>query len=123
MNASKDKSILRIGLYFMLLGVICSCFIPLFLSNPFTDVGLDLALPFCVILICTPRLFCDKKWASVLLMISAILTTLALLYFDGLAILLTLTFKQMFFTIFVTAIVLLNCYLCYRLFKLLFKTQ
>ena len=117
MNASKEKNTRRIGTYFLVLGLICACLAPMYFS------GFGIVVPFCVILICTPRLFCDKKWASVLLMISAILTTLALLNFDGLAILLTLTIKQMFFTIFVTVFVLLNCYLCYRLYKLLFKTQ
>ena len=113
-----EKNIRRSGIFFLVLGFICACLASMYFS------GLGIVVPICVVLMCAPRLiYNNKTWASVLLMISAILTTLALLYFDGLAILLTLTFKQMFFTIFVTAIVLLNCYLCYRLFKLLFKTQ
>ena len=88
-----------------------------------SDKG-SIACQICVILMCVPRLFYkNKKWASVLLLICCILTSFALLHFDTLAIFLTLTFKQMIFTLFVTAIVLLNFYMCYRLYKLLFKTK
>lgn len=78
---------------------------------------------------CSPRLiYQNKKRASVLLMISAILTTLALLGFDGLIILLSRAFGQMdvsgaIIIGIITVIALLSCFLCYRLFKLLFKTQ
>lgn len=115
-----EKNIRRIGIYFQVLGFICALNVPMFFE---ISDKVSIACPICVILMCAPRLIYSKKWASVLLMISAILTTLALLNFDGLAILLTLTIKQMFFTIFVTAFVLLSCYLCNRLYKLLFKTQ
>ena len=124
-----EKNILRIGLYFMVLGILCSCLIPIYLSNPFEDSGLDLAVPFFVILICAPRLFYDKIWASLLLMTCAILTTLWLLYFTCVAVLQTIANLDVFdgfifsFLIIVTFIALLSCYLCYRLFKLLFKTK
>ena len=132
-----EKNILRIGLYFMVLGILCSCLIPIYLSNPFEDSGLDLAVPFFVILICAPRLFyvCaprlfyDKIWASLLLMTCAILTTFWLLYFTVAAFLQTVANLDVFdgfifsFLIIVTFIALLSCYLCYRLFKLLFKTK
>lgn len=121
MKASNEKSILRIGTYFLVLGFICALQIPMFFE--LSDKG-SIACQICVILMCVPRLFYkNKKWASVLLLICCILTSLALLYFNALVIFLTLTLKQMIFTIFVTAIVLLHCYLCYRLYKLLFKTK
>ena len=113
----------------MVLGILCSCLIPIYLSNPFEDSGLDLAVPFFVILICAPRLFYDKIWASLLLMTCAILTTLWLLYFTGVAVLQTIANLDVFdgfifsFLIIVTVIALLSCYLCYCLFKLLFKTN
>lgn len=118
----KNEIIIRcIGIYFLVLGFICALQIPMFFD--ISDKG-SIVYAICVILMCAPRLFFkNKKWASVLLMISCILTSLALLHFNALAIFLTLTLKQMIFTIFVTAIVLLHCYLCYRLFKLLFKTK
>ena len=118
----KTEIIIRcIGTYFLVLGFFCAFQVPTFFD--ISDKG-SIACQICVILMCVPRLFYkNKKWASVLLMISCILTSFALLHFDALAIFLTLTFKQMIFTLFVTAIVLLNFYLCYRLYKLLFKTK
>ena len=103
MNAAKEKSIRRIGTYFLVLGVISALYGIAFHTG--------IVIPICIILMCIPRLICDKKWAVVSLMISSILMTIALFYFeiiiDGILI----------------VIALLNCYLCYRLFKLLFKTQ
>ena len=118
----KTEIIIRcIGIYFLVLGFICALQIPMFFE--ISDKG-SIACQICVILMCVPRLFYkNKKWASVLLLICCILTSFALLHFDALAIFLTLTFKQMIFTLFVTAIVLLNFYLCYRHYKLLFKTK
>lgn len=122
MNASKEKSIRRIGLYFLILGFICAC-----LVAP-TYTGLRIVVPLCV-LMCAPRLMYNiKKWESVLLMISAIFTTLALLCIDGLFIMLSGTFDQMDFLSaiilgIITVTALLNCYLCYRLFNLLFETK
>ena len=118
----KTEIIIRcIGTYFLVLGFFCAFQVPTFFD--ISDKG-SIVYAICVILMCAPRLFYkNKKWASVLLMISCILTSLALLYFNALVIFLTLTLKQMIFTIFVTAIVLLHCYLCYRLYKLLFKTK
>ena len=118
----KTEIIIRcIGTYFLVLGFFCAFQVPTFFD--ISDKG-SIVYAICVILMCAPRLFYkNKKWASVLLMISCILTSFALLHFDALAIFLTLTFKQMIFTLFVTAIVLLNFYLCYRLYKLLFKTK
>ena len=77
---------------------------------------------------CSPRLiYQNKKWASVLLMISAILTTLALLCFDAILIVLSVAFgldvSGAIILGVITVIAHLNCYLCYRLFKLLFKTK
>ena len=123
MNASKEKSIRNLGTYFLVLGFICAC-----LVAP-TNTGLRIVVPLCVILMCAPRLMYNiKKWASVLLMISAILTTLALLCIDGLFIMLSGTFDQMDFLSaiilgIITVTALLNCYLCYRLFNLLFQAQ
>lgn len=119
---TKNEIIIRcIGTYFLVLGFICALQIPMFFE--ISDKG-SIACQICVILMCVPRLFNkNKNWASVLLMISCILTSLALLYFNALVIFLTLTLKQMIITIFVTAIVLLHCYLCYHLYKLLFKTK
>ena len=90
--------------------------------------------PICVVLMCSPRLmYPKKKWSSVLLMISAILTTLALLFFDGLLIMLSgamlsgafgpMDVSGAIILGVITVIGLLSCYLCYRLFKLLFKTK
>ena len=124
-----EKNILRIGLYFMVLGILCSCLIPINLSNQFEDSGLDIVVHFFVILICAQRLFYDKIWASLLLMTCAILTTFWLLYFTVAAFLQTIANLDVFdgfifsFLIIVTFIALLSCYLCYRLFKLLFKTK
>lgn len=121
MKASNEIIIRCIGIYFLVLGFICALQIPMFFE--ISDKG-SIACQICVILMCVPRLFYkNKKWASVLLLICCILTSFALLHFDALAIFLTLTFKQMIFTLFVTAIVLLNFFLCYRLYKLLFKTK
>ena len=124
MNASKEKSIRRIGMYFLVLGFICACLVaPIHLS------GFRIVVPICIILMCAPRLMYNtKKWASVLLMISAILTTLALFCIDELFIMLSGTFDQMDFLSaiilgIITATALLNCYLCYRLFNLLFQTK
>ena len=121
MMDKNEKSIRCIGTYFLVLGFICALQIPMFFE--ISDKG-SIACQICVILMCVPRLFYkNKKWASVLLLICCILTSFALLHFDALAIFLTLTFKQIIFTLFVTAIVLLNFFLCYRLYKLLFKTK
>ena len=61
-------------------------------------------------------------------MISAILTTLALLFFDGLLIMLSGAFGPMdvsgaIILGVITVIGLLSCYLYYRLYKLLFQTK
>ena len=121
----KNEIIIRcIGIYFLVLGFICSCMAQLNFFSYSRIVG-----PICVVLMCSPRLmYPKKKWSSVLLMISAILTTLALLGFDGLIILLSRAFGQMdvsgaIIIGIITVIALLSCFLCYRLFKLLFKTQ
>ena len=78
---------------------------------------------------CSPRLiYQNKKWASVLLMISAILTTLVLLCFGALFILFSGAFGPMdvsgaIILGVITVIALLSCYLCCRLYKLLFKSK
>ena len=61
-------------------------------------------------------------------MISAILTTLALLFFDGLLIMLSGAFGPMdvsdaIILVVITVIMLLSCYLCNRLIKLLFESK
>ena len=121
----KNEIIIRcIGIYFLVLGFICSCMAQLYFFSYSRIVG-----PICVVLMCSPRLiYPKKKWSSVLLMISAILTTLALLFFDGLLIMLSGAFGPMdvsgaIILGVITVIGLLSCYLCYRLFKLLFKTK
>jgi hypothetical protein len=121
----KNEIIIRcIGIYFLVLGFMCSCMVQLNFFSYSRIVG-----PFCVVLMCSPRLiYPKKKWSSVLLMISAILTTLALLFFDGLFIMLSGAFGPMdvsgaIILGVITVIGLLSCYLCYRLFKLLFKTK
>ena len=116
-----EKSIRSIGTYFLVLGFICACLAPMYFS------GLGIVVPICVVLMCAPRLMYNiKKWASVLLMISAILTTLALLCFDGILILFSGAFGPMDVTGaiiigVITVIVLLSGYLCFKLYKLLFK--
>lgn len=123
MTESKEKSIRNIGTYFLVLGFICACLAPMYFS------GLGIVVPICVVLMCAPRLiYNNKTWASVLLMTSAILTTLTLLYFDVMLILLSRAFSQtdisgIVIMGIITVIALLSCYLCYRLFKLLIKTQ
>ena len=123
MNASKEKSIRNIGTYFLVLGFICAGLVPMYFS------GFRIVVPICAVLICAPRLiYNNKKWASVLLMTGAVLTTLALLFFDGLSIQLSYSFSQMDVSDAVilgviTFIALLSCYLCYRLFMLLFLTK
>ena len=121
----KNEIIIRcIGIYFLVLGFICSCMAQLNFFSYSRIVG-----PICVVLMCSPRLiYPKKKWSSVLLMISAILTTLALLFFDGLLIMLSGAFGPMdvsgaIILGVITVIGLLSCSLCYRLFKLLFKTK
>lgn len=118
-----ERSIQNIGIYFLVLGFICSCLAPTYFSI------LGIVGPICIILMCLPRLMGkNKKWASVLLMAGAILIALALLCVDVLLIIGTYLLDQMDVTAVVilciiTAIALLNCYLCYRLNKLLFKTK
>ena len=73
MNAAKEKSIRRIGTYFLVLGVISALYGIAFHTG--------IVIPICIILMCIPKLICDKKWAVVSLMISSILMTLALFYF------------------------------------------
>ena len=83
----------------------------------------------CIILMCLPRLIDkNKKWASVLLMIGAILTTLVLLCFDAILIVFSGAFGPMdvsgaIIIGVITVIALLNCYLCHRLITLLFKSK
>lgn len=127
MNASKEKSIRNIGIYFLVLGIICACLAPMYIS----DYGM--VVPICVILMSVPRLiYNNKKWASVLLMISAILMTLALMYYDGMLILLSYVLNQMdlldlldgvIIMGVITVIALLSGYLCFKLYKLLFKKE
>ena len=125
MKTCKEIVIRRIGIYFLVLGFICAFLAPLYFSSSYGPIVGSI----CVILMCSPRLiYQNKKWASVLLMISAILTTLALLCFDVMLILLSRAFNQtdvsgVIIMGIITVIALLSCYLCYRLFKLLFKTQ
>ena len=125
MNACREKRIRSIGTYFLVMGFICACLVPMYFSV------FRLVVPICVVLMCAPRLMYNyKKWASVLLMTGAILTTLALLFFDWMSILFSLSnaFGSMdvsgaIFMSVITVIALLSCYLCYRLFKLLFGTR
>ena len=119
-----EKSIRCIGIYFLVLGFIFSCLVQLnFISY------CRIVVPICVVLMCSPRLiYQNKKWASVLLMISAILTTLALLCFDAILILFSGAFGPMdvwgaIILGVITVIVILSCYLCDRLYKLLFKPK
>ena len=115
-----EKSIRNIGIYFLVLGFICA-----YLTRAKISLSYGaLVGPICVILMCAPRLICNKRWASVLLIISAILTTLALLCFDGILILLSGAFGPMdvsgvIIIGIITVIVLLSGYLCFKLFKLL----
>ena len=124
MMDKNEKSIRCIGIYFLVLGFICSCMAQLNFFSYSRIVG-----PICVVLMCSPRLiYQNKKWASVLLMISAILTTLSLLFFDGLLIMLSGAFGPMdvsgaIILVVITVIMLLSCYLCNRLIKLLFKSK
>jgi hypothetical protein len=125
MMEKNEKSIRRIGTYFLVLGFICSFLVQKNFSPPYGNIVCSI----CVVLMCSPRLiYQNKKWASVLLMISAILTTLALLFFDGLLIMLSGAFGPMdvsgaIILVVITVIGLLSCYLCYRLYKLLFQTK
>ena len=119
-----EKSIRRIGTYFLVLGFVCSCLVtPTYFSSG------SIVCAICVVLMCSPRLiYQNKKWASVLLMISAILTTLALLCFDGLFIILSGAFGPMdvsgaIILGIITVLALLSCYLCYRLCELLIKSK
>ena len=117
-----EKSIQNIGIYFLVLGFICSCLSPIYFSYG------NIVCSICVVLMCSPRLiYQNKKWASVLLMISAILTTLALLCFDAILIVLSVAFgldvSGAIILGVITVIALLNCYLCYRLCGLLFKSK
>ncbi len=119
-----EKNIRCIGAYFLVIGFICSCSVQIYSSILLRLVG-----PICIILMCSPRLiYQNKKWASVLLMISAILTTLALLCFDWLLIVISGAFGPMDVSGAIilgvtTVIALLSCYLCYRLLELLLKTK
>ena len=118
MNVSKEQSIRNIGIYFLVFGFICAC---VFFSR-FGPV-----VPLCVILMCAPRLMYNSKmWASALLMICSVLTTLTLMFSDGFLILLSheegqIDVSSVIFNGVLTVIALLSCYLCFNLFKLLFK--
>ena len=120
-----EKSIRRIGTYFLVLGFICAFLVQKNFSPPYGNIVCSI----CVVLMCSPRLiYPKKKWSSVLLMISAILTTLALLFFDGLLIMLSGAFGPMdvsgaIILVVITVIMLLSCYLCNRLIKLLFGSK
>ena len=124
MMEKTEKSIRSIGIYFLVLGFIWSCLVQLNYISYTRIVG-----PIFVVLMCSPRLiYPNKKWASVLLMISAILTTLALLCFDAILILFSGAFGPLdvsgaIFIGVITVIMLLSCYLCYRLCGLLFKSK
>ena len=125
MMEKNEKSIRRIGTYFLVLGFICAFLVQKNFSPPYGNIVCSI----CVVLMCSPRLiYPKKKWSSVLLMISAILTTLALLFFDGLLIMLSGAFGPMdasgaIILVVITVIMLLSCYLCNRLIKLLFKSK
>jgi len=122
MMEKNEKSIQNIGRYFLVLGFICSCLSPIYFSYG------NIVCSICVVLMCSPRLiYQNKKWASVLLMISAILTTLALLCFDAISFIISVAFgldvSGAIILSVITVIALLNCYLCYRLCGLLFKSK
>ena len=118
-----EKSIRIIGIYFLVLGFICAYLFPIYISR------LGMVGHICIILMCLPRLIDkNKKWASVLLMIGAILTTLVLLCFDAILIVFSGAFGPMdvsgaIIIGVITVITLLNCYLCHRLITLLFKSK
>ena len=118
-----EKSIRIIGIYFLVLGFICAYLFPIYISR------LGMVGHICIILMCLPRLIDkNKKWASVLLMIGAILTTLVLLCFDAILIVFSGAFGPMdvsgaIIIGVITVIALLNCYLCHRLITLLFKSK
>ena len=119
-----EKSIRRIGTYFLVLGFICAFLVQKNFSPPYGNIVCSI----CVVLMCSPRLiYQNKKWASVLLMISAILTTLALLCFDAILIVLSVAFgldvSGVIILGVITVIMLLSCYLCNRLIKLLFESK
>ena len=125
MMEKNEKIIRRIGTYFLVLGFICSFLV----QKNFSPLYGNIVCSICVVLMCSPRLiYQNKKWASVLLMIGAVLSALALLCFDVLLTLGSYILDQMDVTAVVilsiiTVVMLLSCYLCYRLFKLLFKTN
>ena len=82
-----EKNILRIGTYFLVLGFICALLAPMFYSTTYNS---SIVCPVCVILMCAPRLFYNSKtWTSVLLLICCILTSLVLLHFYVILILLS----------------------------------
>ena len=121
----KNEIIIRcIGTYFLVLGFICSFLV----QKNFSQLYGNIVCSICVVLMCSPRLiYQNKKWASVLLMISAILTTLALLCFDAISFIISVAFGldvsgAIIFGV-ITVIMLLSCYLCYRLCGLLFKSK
>ena len=125
MMEKNEKIIRRIGTYFLVLGFICSFLV----QKNFSPLYGNIVCSICVVLMCSPRLiYQNKKWASVLLMISAILTTLALLCFDAILIVFSGAFGPMdvsgaIIVGVITVIALLSCYLCYRLCGLLFKSK
>ena len=116
-----EKSIHRIGTYFLVLGVISALYGIAFHTG--------IVIPICIILMCVPRMICDKKWAGFTLMIAVVLMTLALFYFLDIPFLLSeeyamdVKLDEIIIDGILIVIALLNCYLCYRLYKLLFKTQ
>ena len=123
---TKNEIIIRcIGTYFLVLGFICALQIPMFFEISDKD---SIACQICVILMCAPRLFYNRKtWTSVLLLISCILTSFVPLHFSAMLILLS-GLEQKYVSGYIclaviTAIVLLNCYMCFKLYKLLFTTK
>ena len=124
MMEKNEKIIRRIGTYFLVLGFICSFLV----QKNFSPLYGNIVCSICVVLMCSPRLiYQNKKWASVLLMISAILTTLALLCFYAISFIISVAFgldvSGAIILGVITVIALLNCYLCYRLCGLLFKSK
>ena len=120
------KNIRYIGIYFLIFGIICCCLVSVNFHFPF---GLNSSIigGIIVVLMCTPRLVCNKRWASMSLFICAVLTTLMLMCYTGFVFLLIGSYglgpSDFIFVCIITLVTLLNCFLCHKLYKLLFKMK
>jgi len=121
-----EKCMRLIGSYFLIFGIICCHLVSLNFHFPF-GLNPNIIGYIIVVLMCTPRLICNKRWASMMLFTWAVLTTLMLMFYAGFVILLIGVYglgpRDMILVSIIALVTLLNCFLCLKIYKLLFKTK